>query len=223
MRAITGLFGKSPFKLLAKHMEYVNKAVGTIPDLFDALYAEDYDRIKVESEKAIKFEHEADKLKDEVRSQIPNSLFMPVDRRDFMSLLSAQDDIADAVEDLSIVLRFKNVRIHDRIKPHFSELLKLVIEISEMAHKVVEDLDNLMEVSFRGPEADAVIEMTNKLGTLEWEADKLQFKIAQEIFVVEDELSKGDFYIHMELIRKLGGLADKSEKVGKILRMFIFG
>ena len=88
MRSIAGLFGRSPFKLLEKHMEKVKDAMREDPPLFDALYATDYGLVKEVSEKILKFEHEADNLKNDIRSQIPNSLFMPVDRRDFLNLLS---------------------------------------------------------------------------------------------------------------------------------------
>ncbi|MDH3973953.1 MAG: TIGR00153 family protein [Deltaproteobacteria bacterium] len=223
MRSIAGIFGRSPFKLLEQHMEKVKDVLDEVPPLFDALYESDFDRVKKHSENILKLEHEADKLKNDIRGQIPNSIFMPVDRRDFLNLLSAQDDIADAVEDLSIVLRLKNVTVPENIRPNFMELAGHVMDISSMANNIVQELDNLMEVSFGGPEADSVMAMINELSTMEWKADKLQFKLAREIFQMEETLSKGDFFVLLELGRKLGGLADKSEKVGKILRMFITG
>lgn len=221
MRSIAGLFGRSPFKLLEQHMDKVRSAMNEVPPLFDALYAEDYVKVKEVSSKIMKLEHEADNLKNDIRSQTPNSLFMPVDRRDFLSLLSSQDDIADSVEDLSIVLRFKNVAVPTPIKPLLMELANHVMDIGDLSYDIVQELDNLMEVSFGGAEADVVLKMVDTLSTREWEADKLQFKITKEIFAIEDELSKGDFYILLEIVRKLGSLADKCEKVGKILRMFI--
>jgi predicted phosphate transport protein (TIGR00153 family) len=223
MRSIAGLFGRSPFKLLEQHMDKVRSAMNEVPPLFDALYAEDYVKVKEVSNNIIKLEHEADILKNDIRSQTPNSLFMPVDRRDFLSLLSSQDDIADTVEDLSIVLRFKNVAVPAPIKPMLMELANHVMDIGILAYNIVQELDNLMEVSFGGAEADVVLKMVDQLSTREWEADKLQFKITKEIYAMEDDLSKGDFFVLMEIIRTLGSLADKCEKVGKILRMFISG
>lgn len=223
MRSIAGLFGRSPFKLLEKHMDKVGDTVASLPPLFDALYACDYQKVKDVSEKILKLEHEADNLKNEMRSEIPNSLFMPVDRRDFLGLLSSQDDIADAAEDLSIVLRFKNVRVPDSLKPKLLELVNHVVEIGGLANSIVQELDNLMEVSFGGPEADVVLKMVEKLSLMEWEADKMQFKVTKEIFAIEEELSKGDFFVLLEIVKKLGHLADKCEKVGKMLRMFING
>ncbi len=221
MRSIAGLFGRSPFKLLEKHMEQVKEAVGEVPPIFEALYAGDHDKVKLISEKILKHEHKADTMKDDIRRQIPNSLFMPVDRRDFLGLLSAQDDIADSVEDLSIVLRLKLIDVPEGMKSQLSELVEKVMSITDMAYSIVQELDNLMEVSFGGPEADMVEKMITDLGTMEWEADKLQFKTTKQIFLMEEDLKKGEFFILLEIVRKLGSIADKSEKVGKILRMFI--
>ena len=221
MRAIAGLFGRSPFKLLEKHMDIVKGGLNEIYPLFDALFEEDFDRIKEVSKKILKLEYDADKMKSNIRGEITNSLFMPVDRRDFLNLLSAQDDIADATEDLSIVLRLKDLTVPDDIKPVMMDLVRSIVTAGEMACNVVQELDNLMEVSFRGPEADAVHEMVRELGTMEWKADKLQFQITKMIFVLEEDLSKGDFFVLLEIVRKLGGIADTSERVGKILRVFI--
>lgn len=221
MRSIAGLFGRSPFKPLERHMDKVKECLKEVPPLFDAVYDGDFERVKVISEKILKLEHEADELKDTIRSQLPHSLFLPVDRRDFLGLLSAQDDIADAVEDLSIVLRFKTFEMPEGIRPILLELVNKVTAIGDASYKIVQELDNLMEVSFGGPEADMVEKMIGELGTMEWESDKLQFKIAKKIFALEDDLSKGDFYVILEIVRKLGMVADKSEKVGKILHMFI--
>jgi len=104
-----------------------------------------------------------------------------------------------------------------------TELVNNIVDIGDMAYKIVQELDNLMEVSFRRPEADSVHAMVDEIGKMEWNADKLQFKIAKMIFSLEEKLSKGDFIVLLEIVRKLGGIADKSEKVGKILRAFITG
>ena len=221
MRSIAGLFGRSPFKLLEKHMEKVKDCFNEVPRLFDVLYLSNYEEVRIISNEILKMEYEADKIKNDIRNQMPNSLFLPVDKRDFMHLLSAQDDIADTVEDLSIVLRLKNVTVPDEIRPDLMDLVNMIMDIGDQAYKIVKELDNLMEVSFGGPEAENVSNMIDELGTMEWRADKLQFKITKEIFCLEESLSKGDFFVLLEIIKTLGGLADKCEKVGKILKSFI--
>ena len=62
--------------------------------------------------------------------------------------------------------------------------------------------------------------MASDLGVAEYEADKMQFLLAQKLFSLSD-LSAADLFLLNELIKKLGGVADQSEKIGKTLRVFI--
>ncbi|MEE9498151.1 MAG: DUF47 family protein, partial [Nitrospinaceae bacterium] len=99
MRSIFSMFAKSPFKPLASHIDKVRDCVDQIKPLFAAQLAEDYDQVQDISEKIIQMEYEADKIKNGIRDHLPQSMFLAVDKRDFGQLLSAQDDIADAIED----------------------------------------------------------------------------------------------------------------------------
>ena len=69
----------------------------------------DYEKVESIAKEISKVEYKADKIKDDIRQHLPQSIFLPVDKRDFMHLLSAQDDIADAVEDLAVLMRIKNI------------------------------------------------------------------------------------------------------------------
>jgi len=116
MRSILSMFSKSPFKPLTSHMDKVRACVEQIKPLFDALENKDYDSVQNISELIMKLEHEADIIKDDIRTHMKQSMFLPVDKKDFMHLLSAQDDIADAVEDLAVLMRIKNLGTPDEIK-----------------------------------------------------------------------------------------------------------
>jgi uncharacterized protein Yka (UPF0111/DUF47 family) len=48
----------------------------------------------------------------------------------------------------------------------------------------------------------------------------MQFLLAQKLFSLRD-ISAADLFLLNELIKKLGGVADQSEKIGKTLRVFI--
>ena len=63
--------------------------------------------------------------------------------------------------------------------------------------------------------------MASELGASEWEADKKQFLLAQQLFSLGDRLSAADLLLLNELIKKLGGVADQAEKIGKTLRIFL--
>ena len=220
MRTILSMFAKSPFKPLVSHIEKVNECVNQIKPLFDAFLASDYEKVESIAKQISKVEYKADKIKDDIRQHLPQSIFLPVDKRDFMHLLSAQDDIADAVEDLAVLMRIKNINIPDALSQPLMELVDYVVALANDACGMIRELEDLLEASFGGAEAEKVEKMASDLGVAEYEADKMQFLLAQKLFSLSD-LSAADLFLLNELIKKLGGVADQSEKIGKTLRVFI--
>ena len=221
MRTILSLFAKSPFKPLSEHMNRVSELLELVMPLMEGFIRGDSEKVRDISENIMKIEHEADVIKQKIRDSLPKSLFLPVDRKDFMQLLTAQDDLADAVEDLAVVTRFKVIDVPEQLKDQLTNLSGSVVDIGHEAIKILKEIVLMMESSFSGPEAEKVSMWADKIGSLEWKADKLQFKYLQEVFGIENELDKGTFYILIELTRKLGSIADKSEKIGKILKLFL--
>jgi len=214
------MFAKSPFKPLVSHIDQVNECVNQIKPLFETYNSKDYEKVEKIAQKISNFEHKADQIKSDIRQHLPQSIFLPVDKRDFMRLLSAQDDIADAVEDLAVLLRIKNIKIPDELSEPLMDLVNHVVTLANDACGMIRELEDLLEASFGGAEAEKVEKMASSLGAAEYEADKKQFLLAQKLFSLND-LSAPDLFLLNELIKKLGGVADQSEKIGKTLHVFL--
>ena len=221
MRTILSMFAKSPFKPLVSHIDKVNECVDQIIPLFEAFQSKDYNKVETISEHISKVEHKADKIKDDIRQHLPQSIFLPVDKRDFMHLLSAQDDIADAVEDLAVLMRIKNISLPEELNEPLRDLVRHVVDAANEACSMIRELDDLLEASFGGAEAEKIEKMAADLGTSEWEADKKQFLLAKKLFSLDDKINAAELLLLNEVIKKLGGVADQSEKIGKTLRIFL--
>ena len=220
MRSILSMFAKSPFRPLSNHMEKVRACVDQIQPIFEALEAGDYHTVEEISELIAKLEHDADTIKDDIRNHLPQSIFLPVDKRDFMHLLSAQDDIADGVEDLAVLLHIRNLEMPEEIKDSLKDLVAHVVRTAHMGCDLICELDALLEASFGGAEAEKVEKGAQELGTAEWEADKKQFQLARKLFAL-DHLKAAELMLWNEVIKKLGAVADRSERIGKTLRIFL--
>lgn len=221
MRSIFSMFAKSPFKPLVSHIERVRSCVEQIQPLFDAQLASDYDKVGEIGEKIIQLEYDADKIKNDIRDHLPQSIFLAVDKRDFSHLLSAQDDIADAIEDLAVILRIRHLVNPEELKVPLLDLVQHVAMSANKACDLINELENLLEASFGGVEAEKVEKACHHLATLEWEADKKQFILAQKLFSLGDALSAADLLLWNEVSKNLGAVADKSEMIGKTLRIFL--
>ncbi len=202
-------------------MDKVRACVEQIKPLFDALENKDYDAVQKISELIVKLEHEADMIKDGIRTHMRQSMFLPVDKKDFMHLLSAQDDIADAIEDLAVLLRIKNLDTPEEIKPSLHDLVSHIVNTAHMGCDLISELEVLLEASFGGAEAEKVEKATQELGTAEWEADRKQFLLAKKLFALGNDLGPADLLLWNEVIKKLGAVADKTEQIGKTLRIFL--
>jgi len=218
---ILNLFGKSPFKPLQEHMEKVKECLDYIQPLFDSLAKEDFKEVNAISKKIMKLEHKADKIKDKIRDNLPANLFLAVDRRDVLNLLSAQDSICDAIEDLAVVLNLREMKPLEKLNPLLDDLVSRVIQVGHLTACVILELNNLLEASFGGAEAGKVIKMIDEVSTMEWEADKAQYKLVQGLFKMEKEVDPVSIFMWMKIYQTLSQIADASEKVTKLLRLFL--
>lgn len=221
MRSIFSMFARSPFKPLASHIDKVRACVDQIQPLFAAQLAGDYDQVQKISEKITQLEYESDKIKNDIRDHMPQSIFLAVDKRDFMQLLSAQDDIADSTEDLGVILRIRHLANPPEIKEPLNILVDHIVMSAHSACDLIHELETLLEASFGGAEAQKVEKACHQLATYEWEADKKQFTFAQKLFSMNEALSAADLLLWNEVSKKLGAVADKSEQIGKTLRIFL--
>ena len=221
MRTIAKLFGRSPFRALEGHMSVVKECLDHIRPLFDALYINDQEGIKSVSKEIMSLEHKADDIKKKIRDTLPNGLFLPVDRRDILNLLSAQDSIADNVEDIAVLLRIRRMIVPDAMRLDLEKFIEEVLDVGYEAVRVIYEIDRLLETSFGGPEKEKVIEMVDNIGTLEWKADKKQLKLAQKLFSLENDLEPVAVYMWMKIFGTLGDVANSAEKLSKMLRMFM--
>jgi hypothetical protein len=148
-------------------------------------------------------------------------MFLAVDRRDLLNLLSAQDSVCDAVEDLAVVLNLREMTVPEKLKPLLTDLTKKVVMVGKQSASVILELNTLLEASFSGPEAEKVIKMVGEVSTMEWEADKIQYKLAQTMFKIEKELDPVSIFMWMKIFQTVSEIADASEKVTKLLRLFL--
>ncbi|NEV62658.1 TIGR00153 family protein [Thiorhodococcus minor] len=218
---LTSMFGRSPFKPLQGHMGVVTECVREVPALFEALIGGDCAELERVSGVIFEREQAADDIKNEMRIRLPQSLFMPVDRRDVLELLDVQDSIADTAQDIAGLLMERKMVVPDDMVDNLRALVQRCVDSCAKANEVINGLDELLETGFRGRDADRVEQMVNELNRIEDETDKLGMSLAQALFAQEDKLSPVSVVFWYQLIQWIGDLADHSEKVGNLLRLLI--
>ena len=215
------LFGQSPFTALQQHMRVVLDCAREVRPLIDALVAGDQARVVEIKDRIFEKEAEADRIKHQLRAHLPKSLFMPVDRRDLLEVLQLQDTIANVAQDIAGLLVERKMSIPDFLAQPLTELCARCIDTVEHASKVIEELDELLAIGFRGQQVDRVDEMLQQLNEIEDETDELGIALARALFDHESELDPVSVMMWYQIIEWVGDLADYAEKVGDHLRLLI--
>jgi len=215
------LFGQSPFTALQEHMRVVVECAREVQPLIEALAAGDQEQVIQLKDRIFEREAEADRIKHELRAHLPKSLFMPVDRRDLLEVLLLQDTIANVAQDIAGLLIERKMSIPDFLRDPLIVLTARCVDTVEHAAKVIEELDELLAIGFRGREVDAVDQMLKELNMIEDETDELGIALARALFDHEDDLKPVSVMMWYQIIEWIGDLADYAEKVGDHLRLLI--
>ena len=122
MTLLDKLFRKSPFVPIIEHAKKVYECDELINPVIKAWLREDWDEIERLRNEISRKENEADQLKIAIRNSLPKSLFYPVPRGDLLRILGNQDNIADAAEDLCVVLTLRKTKIPESFDQYLSSL-----------------------------------------------------------------------------------------------------
>jgi hypothetical protein len=202
-------------------MRMVFSCVCLIPPLFDAVYREDNAQVAAYAAQIKDLETKADKLKSTFRLNMPKSLFLPVDRKDLLSLIGDQDKIADTAEDIGKTFLFREMSVPEGIKELLDELLEGIMEISAAAKEMIEQLDELLEVGFAGRELDKVSKMIAGVRRSEHNIDEIMHRIKKKLFSIEKDLEPVSVMFWYQIIDLLGLISDQSENLADRLLLFL--
>lgn len=221
MLSLLKLFSKSPFAPLQIHMDKVANCVGKVKEIFTALQDKDYKKVESLSKQISDLEHEADLTKNDIRNHLTKGLFLVVDRRDLLEILSIQDSIADKAEDIGVILSLRPIVFEETFQADFNNFLEKNLQSFQGVMHVVRELDELLETSFGGLEAEKVKQMVDKVAYLEHEADVLQQKLLHKLYNECDHLSPPLFHIWNKIFEEVGALSNHSEKLANRIRMLL--
>ncbi|MDH3283879.1 MAG: TIGR00153 family protein [Acidobacteriota bacterium] len=222
MRSILPLFGRSPFQALQGHMDKVQDTLDQVRPFLTAFLSGEEQPARSIRKRILKLEHEADLVKNDVRDHLPKSYFLPVDRRDLLSLLHQQDQIADICEDIVIVASLKDdMSLPPELHEGILGALDLARAACATAREIIGQLDELLEASFGGPEADRVISLIEKVSLEEHEVDKKVYAISRQLYKNEQAIGSVELGLWQKLFQLIGKLANAAESIGDQVRLML--
>lgn len=219
--SLGNLFAKSPIKPLQQHIEVVSIAAALLTDFFAATFEDDWGKAEAVYDKIREKEHEADDLKKQIRLSMPRSLFMPIARNDLLSLVSHQDKIANLAKDVAGLSTGRKFAFPKSLQSDVEDFVAAVVKAAAATEATINELDELLETGFSGPELDVVKEHIVNLDQLEDEADRLEINLRASLRAIEADLPPIDAMFLYRSIAQIGTLADQAQKVGDQLYIII--
>lgn len=193
-----------------------------VPSLFDALYDRSQEQVIEIAQQIDILETEADKIKSGIRLHMPNTLLLPVSRRDILSLVNHQDSLADHAEKVSQLFVCREMEVPDALKTDLDNLLNSLMDITSQALNMIEELDELLSVGFGvSRERNVVKKMIASLRREENSIDDLQQKINRTLYSIEKSMDPVSVMFWYKAIELLCTISDDAEDMADRVLLFM--
>lgn len=217
----SNLFGQSPIRPIQEHIKVAHQCAEQLAPFFEASFTDDWVLASSIYDQVTELEHLADDTKNGLRSNLPNSLMMPVDRGDLLLLVAKQDEIANFTKDITGIMLGRKMRFPDQLVDLTRNFIRTTIETSAQAVKAVNEMDELLELGFKGRILDVVTKLIQELNRLEHENDEQQIAVRAALFKIEKDLPPVDVMFLYKIIEWIGELADSAQSAGGKLQLLI--
>ncbi len=215
-------FADSPFGPLCLHMAKAKECVAVVIPMFECLLAGNWTELEERAQQVFRLEHEADKIKNEIREQMPRAFSLPLFRGDLLAYLKLQDDIADTAEDIAVVLTLKQLPLPAELVDDLRAYVAKVVEVCEILFNCADQLADLKESDFIGERGRSIMQLVEKAEHAEWESDKQEYALSKRMFALTDEqMHPTDIYLWSKIMMELGKLANHADKTAERLRRMI--
>lgn len=202
-------------------MEKVVSCVSELIPFTHAVLSGDVKTRNLHHQNIIDMEQEADTLKKSLRLHLPSSLFMPIDRRDVLEVLTMQDLVAGGARDVAGLISGRNIQIPESMAVNYLAMVQRCIDACIQAHVAIRELDELIETGFGKTERKRVGRLLNELDDIEQDTDEQQVVLRNQLFKLENELHPVNVMFLYKIIDNTGGIADRAQRVGSRLQLML--
>ncbi len=208
------LFGKSPFNPVQEHIHVAHECVAALVLFVDAVIKNEWESAEKFADNVYRLESDADKLKKNIRLNLPKSLFLPIPRSDLLEMLRMQDKIPNRAKDVAGLMLGRRMQIPPQIAEKLMAYLKCSEKAVVQAVKTLAELDDLIETGFSGRSMELIESLVQELDRLEHETDIMQIDVRSVLFEIENDLNPIAAMFLYKVIEGIGEIADDSQIVG---------
>jgi predicted phosphate transport protein (TIGR00153 family) len=211
---------RSPFEGLLEHFKYVRLGIAAWEKTVNYYVKEDYKNFKKYAKKVDDYEQKADHIKGNIRNHLPNFIFMPVSKTDFLMLLKETDGILDGAKDVVVLMEMRKTKIPKTLKDDFSTVIQKALDPVEKLEKVMGMLKTILESSFGGKPREDIKEEIHKIHKFEHESDLIEKNISKKLFNTKD-LDPISIIHLLKIVDRIGHIPDHAENAGDRIRAML--
>ena len=218
---VAHLFQEAPLYPLQRHMLVVEDCVAKVPPLFDALWDGDQKEVHALRDQIFLAEGLADHLKNEIGAYLCRSTAGSFDRRDLLTLLSAQDSIADGARDLAGLAGMREMEISDSLKEMLQPLVEHTLMATKLCFEVSQRLDQVLGETDSPGSEELIAGLQADLTAIESDLEGRMAELGEVLFERGSQIPPVAVFIWYELIQKISELAFGAVRVGDSLRLIL--
>lgn len=216
------LLGKSPYSLVRDMMSTTNKVTQLIPKLLAGLKANDLEQCVQLSDEISRKEGEIDEMKHKIRIIVSQSMFFPFPKRDFLELIYTIDSISDRSETVAKLFTIRHLSYPPALEAQVEQMLKTLLTLREYLSNIfLDELNDLVESSFSGPEAQAVHAMIDGVTQKAHELEVQTHATLVVLFQDNLGLAPTEVILWNRIIDKLESIGLAFEKTATALRLLM--
>jgi len=194
-------------------MQVVLKAVQALAEFVDAAQDGDWTLATQVQERVSSLESEADRLKEQIRADMPKRLWMPVARSDLLDLISAQDKIANRSQDIAGLMLGRRMAFPPQLNASLASYMEVSVEATAAARSAVDATQRLFQSGFSEREAQEVERLITVVESLERRSDEQQVSLRAQLFELEADLPPVQAMFLYQVLDWMGSVSDRAEKV----------
>jgi len=221
VNGLLDIFEKSPLAFLSPHITVACQAAEYLPELFDAVQRHDWAEVLIWQQNIVAAERQADFEKKRLILQLHHDLLLPVSRQDMLSLLSAQDSIANQAKDIAGLVLGRRLIFPPSVCIWLQTYVEQSVLVCQQAAAAVSELEPAMQAVFGRDKLVVFEQMVDRLDQSEQLVDDLQISLRAKLMEVEDACSPVAVMFMYKVIERIGGLADCAHHVGAKLMLLM--
>ncbi|WNY27288.1 TIGR00153 family protein [Methanolapillus ohkumae] len=222
MRSVLDIFVDSPMVPLEQHAAKGIESVEALSEMMNAYLDGNDQEVDRLCKKIDQLEHEADKIKQKFRTELPASVVIQLDTTALLNFLKSQDSIANNAQDAAYWMTLRHGGdLPEQVKDEFRSLMIRTVECIKAYETVINGLKTLDSTSYSKIEVCKLIDIIPPIEELEHQTDLCETRILREVFRYEKEIGGAGVYHLSHLTKSISSIADKAASAADYLRRIL--